>query len=287
MSNTDTVTYSTNSDGAVTATSSNASVATASISGNNITIQGKSAGSATITVSVAETSNFTAVSKTISVNVTQEQTQQSGYITLSPSSVTFASTDPIGTKKTVNITSHSGEVSLSKNSQTKTGTNGVIKYTIINNSTIEIERIGDMGTDSNAAQFTHGPFPIWSMETQEYTATSVDFTTYVYKIQQTEQQRVEALLENFKFNPDELTMSIGEERHIELEGWAFDGNVTYDIIFKNNNDVFSSIFSISGGATQGYTVRAKALGTDTCYDIGKRVDTGQEIRRASLTVHVV
>ena len=68
---TGTITATRSGDGAVSAVSSNTSVATVSVSGNVITVTAKAKGSATITVSVAAGTNYTApTSKTCAVTVT-------------------------------------------------------------------------------------------------------------------------------------------------------------------------------------------------------------------------
>jgi len=64
-----TVTLTTNSDGTKSAESNATGKVTASVSGTTVTLTGGSAsGSATVTVSIAQSTNYTAVSKTISVN---------------------------------------------------------------------------------------------------------------------------------------------------------------------------------------------------------------------------
>lgn len=68
---TGTITATRSGDGTVSAVSNNTSVATVSVSGNVITVTGKAKGSATITVSVAAGTNYTApASKTCTVEVT-------------------------------------------------------------------------------------------------------------------------------------------------------------------------------------------------------------------------
>jgi len=188
MSSTDTVTFS-NNTGPVTVTSNNTSIATAAVSGNNINITGVGVGSTTITVNVAANGDYGATSRTISVNVEQEQTPQTE--------------DEI------------------------------------------------------------------------------------------EQERVTTLLSDFKYVPDEITLNRGATGYIVLEGWAFDGNVTYDFTFDENGTSkgvpsyirFSSDFTEN---EQRYKIIAQdKVGTVTINDIGYRVDTGAEIRRARCTVHVV
>ena len=67
---TKTITVTRAGDGAITASSSNKSAATVSVSGNIVTVTGKANGSATITISVAEGTNYTApASKTCAVTV--------------------------------------------------------------------------------------------------------------------------------------------------------------------------------------------------------------------------
>ena len=63
------VTLTTNSDGTKSAESNATGKVTASVSGTTVTLTGGStSGSATVTVSIAQSTNYTAVSKTISVN---------------------------------------------------------------------------------------------------------------------------------------------------------------------------------------------------------------------------
>ena len=67
---TKTITVTRPGDGAITASSSNTAVATVSVSGNIVTVTGKANGSATITISVAEGTNYTApANKTCAVTV--------------------------------------------------------------------------------------------------------------------------------------------------------------------------------------------------------------------------
>lgn len=67
VTSTATVTFTTNSDGTPSVSSSDDNVATASLSGTTVTITGVTNGSATITVSIPATAKYTAVSATISV----------------------------------------------------------------------------------------------------------------------------------------------------------------------------------------------------------------------------
>lgn len=68
---TDTITVTRAGDGAISAVSSASSVASVSVSGNVVTVTGKAKGTATITVSVAAGTNYTApANKTCSVSVT-------------------------------------------------------------------------------------------------------------------------------------------------------------------------------------------------------------------------
>lgn len=80
-------------DGAITATSSNSNVASVSVSGNTVTITGNAAGSATITVKVAEgTNHFAPSNKTYAVTVTKIPLSLSASIS---SAVTYNTTDTI------------------------------------------------------------------------------------------------------------------------------------------------------------------------------------------------
>ncbi len=63
------IVVTTNSDGAVSASSNTPGVATASASGKNVSISGASAGSAVITISVAETTKYNAASLTVNISV--------------------------------------------------------------------------------------------------------------------------------------------------------------------------------------------------------------------------
>ena len=67
----DTITVTRPGTGVISAVSSAPSVASVSVSGNVVTVTGKAKGNATITVSVAADTNYTApADKTCSVNVT-------------------------------------------------------------------------------------------------------------------------------------------------------------------------------------------------------------------------
>ena len=63
------IAVTTDSDGAVSASSNTPGVATASASGKNVSISGASAGSAVITISVAETTMYNAASLTVNISV--------------------------------------------------------------------------------------------------------------------------------------------------------------------------------------------------------------------------
>lgn len=65
------IAVTTNSDGAVSASSSAPGVATASANGKNVTLSGASAGSSTITISVAQTTKYEAARLTLSVTVSK------------------------------------------------------------------------------------------------------------------------------------------------------------------------------------------------------------------------
>ena len=91
------VTYTYNGDGAVTATSSDDSVATAEVKGNTITVTLKSVGTARITVSAAEGDNFLAKDATYDLTVQKKKSSSS-------SSDTSAPTYGVSTGKTENGT---------------------------------------------------------------------------------------------------------------------------------------------------------------------------------------
>jgi hypothetical protein len=65
------IAVTTNSDGAVSVSSSAPGVATASASGKTVTLSGASAGSSTVTISVAQTAKYEAASLTLSVTVSK------------------------------------------------------------------------------------------------------------------------------------------------------------------------------------------------------------------------
>ena len=92
-----TFTYTYNGDGAVTATSSDDSVATAEVKGNTITVTLKSVGTARITVSAAEGDNFLAKDATYDLTVQKKKSSSS-------SSDTSAPTYGVSTGKTENGT---------------------------------------------------------------------------------------------------------------------------------------------------------------------------------------
>lgn len=79
-----TFTYTYNGDGAVTATSSDDSVATAEVKGNNITVTLKSVGTARITVSAAEGDNFLAKDATYDLTVQKKKSSSSSSDTAAP-----------------------------------------------------------------------------------------------------------------------------------------------------------------------------------------------------------
>ena len=73
------IAVTTNSDGAVSASSSAPGVATASASDKNITLSGASTGSATITISVAQTAKYEGASLTLSVTVSKPSVSSSSW----------------------------------------------------------------------------------------------------------------------------------------------------------------------------------------------------------------
>ena len=73
------IAVTTNSDGAVSASSSAPGVATASASGKNVTISGASAGSATITISVPQTTKYNAASLAVNVSVVKPSVSNSSW----------------------------------------------------------------------------------------------------------------------------------------------------------------------------------------------------------------
>ena len=73
------IAVTTNSDGAVSASSSAPGVATAAASGKNVTISGASAGSAVITISVPQTTKYNAASATVSVSVVKPTVSNSSW----------------------------------------------------------------------------------------------------------------------------------------------------------------------------------------------------------------
>lgn len=79
-----TFTYTYNGDGAVTATSSDDSVATAEVKGNTITVTLKSVGTARITVSAAEGDNFLAKDATYDLTVQKKKSSSSSSDTAAP-----------------------------------------------------------------------------------------------------------------------------------------------------------------------------------------------------------
>lgn len=79
-----TFTYTYNGDGAVTATSSDDSVATAEVKGNTITVTLKSVGNAKITVSATEGDNFLAKDATYDLTVQKKKSSSSSSDTAAP-----------------------------------------------------------------------------------------------------------------------------------------------------------------------------------------------------------
>ena len=73
------IAVTTDSDGAVSASSSAPGVATAAASGKNVTISGASAGSATITISVPQTTKYNAASLTVNVSVVKPSVSNSSW----------------------------------------------------------------------------------------------------------------------------------------------------------------------------------------------------------------
>lgn len=102
-SKTTTVSYTTSSTGAVTATSSKESVATAVVDGNNIVITGVAAGSATITVSQEADATYKAGEKTITITVTDPTADEVVYNWNTVGTTTPAGSATTGTVKVKNV----------------------------------------------------------------------------------------------------------------------------------------------------------------------------------------
>ena len=73
------ISVTTDSDGAVSASSRTPGVATAAASGKNVTISGASAGNAVITISVPQTTKYNAASATVSVSVVKPSVSSSSW----------------------------------------------------------------------------------------------------------------------------------------------------------------------------------------------------------------
>ena len=101
------IAVTTDSDGAVSASSSAPGVATAAASGKNVTISGASAGNAVITISVPQTTKYNAASATLNVAVSRK----TPTLSVSPSGNQTLS---IGASKQITVTTDSdGAVSVS------------------------------------------------------------------------------------------------------------------------------------------------------------------------------
>lgn len=104
----------------------------------------------TVTVNVAESQNYLATSRTISVN---SSTKQAGYITLSTNSVTL--TGSVGTTQTVSITSNSGGTLSVQSSDTSKVTASLSGTTITltsvaNGSATITVTVGETSTHTSA-----------------------------------------------------------------------------------------------------------------------------------------
>lgn len=104
----------------------------------------------TVTVNVAESQNYLATSRTISVN---SSTKQTGYITLSTNSVTL--TGSVGTTQTVSITSNSGGTLSVQSSDTSKVTASLSGTTITltsvaNGSATVTVTVGETSTHTSA-----------------------------------------------------------------------------------------------------------------------------------------
>ena len=108
------IAVTTDSDGAVSASSSVPGVATASASGKSVTISGASAGSATITISVRQTAKYNAASATLNVTVEKPSVKNSSWddIKAISDAGTAASYFAVGDTKSITLNGTVGTLAL-------------------------------------------------------------------------------------------------------------------------------------------------------------------------------
>ena len=162
-------------DGAKTATSSDESVATATLNGSTLSVAGVAKGQCTITVALAEGTNYTAATCTINVNVTYTPTLSDGGITLKGQALE----DALYEGETAKLTATSlGEDSESfKRAYAEFMTSGNykelkaydIKLTAVNTSTGDTRTITEL--DSNVSMTI-------SLDSAAYNDNSVDIQEY-------------------------------------------------------------------------------------------------------------
>lgn len=106
--NTTDFTISTDSPGSITITDYDSNVAGVAVSGNTITVTGKSVGTTTLTVNQAEANDYEAASKQVTINVTAKADPQ---LIITPSSADIV----VGRNKTFSFTTLSdGEITIQK-----------------------------------------------------------------------------------------------------------------------------------------------------------------------------
>lgn len=130
VTNTDTVTFTTNSDGAVTLISSDDSIAAAAESNGTITINALSEGAATITLKIASTETYRGIIATIEVTVSAKQVPT---ITLSSNSKEVSE----GSSDTVTYTTDSDGAASVETSDSSIATANVSNGTITINGIAE------------------------------------------------------------------------------------------------------------------------------------------------------
>ncbi len=143
-----TVTITHSGTGTLDAKSDKTNIATASLSGKTVTIKGLEAGTATVTVSLAETANYTAATKTIAVTVSTSNYSVDGvhYETLADAYAAITGTEGTIVVEASNEDSSAFTIAEDKEITLDTRDKTITKttYSIINNGKFIITGVGTL-----------------------------------------------------------------------------------------------------------------------------------------------
>ena len=248
-----TITITYNGDGALSATSSDTGIATTSVSGNTITVSPVTAGTATITVSAAEGSDYLATeSKTCTVTVNKATTSitatEPGDIVKGNQATFTASANPHITGKW-EITTSTNAVTIDAGNTTTDATSTTIQYTGNNVATSPTTiKIKFIPTDSN-------------YEEAEKTLTQTVLPAY-YKVGNTYYNTLESA---YNAVPENGTITLEQDIMDETANITITKNITIDL---QNHTLNKTTEPIKVGQNGTLTITGTKTGTGAEQKIG-------------------